>query len=416
MLCVSVLFMNIYLIIIITMLLGRYFIELVADLLNIHNLSEDLPQEFVETYDAEKYRQSQSYLKETTRFGFIVSTVGTAMILCFILFSGFNFIDSIARSAGFSPISTGLLFGGIALLLSQIISLPFSIYSTFVIEEKYGFNRTTPRTFAMDILKALILTCLIGGPIFASILWFFDAAGNLAWVYCWGVVVIIQGLLLFIAPYIIMPLFNKFTPLDPGELKSAIEEYAKAQKFEMRGVFKMDGSKRSSKSNAFFTSFGRSKRIVLYDTLIEKHSVPELVAIVAHEMGHYHHKHILKAIGRSVISAGLTFFLLSFFIRNELLFAAFGMEHLSIYASLVFFGFLYEPIAVIIGLLEHAISRKHEYEADAFAVKTCGNPEAMSSALKRLSADNLSNLTPHPLKVFLDYSHPPVLERIRRLK
>jgi len=410
-----VLLVNYYLIIIIAMLLGRYTIELVADLLNVRNLSDTLPPEFEGEYDAERYQRSQSYLKETTRFGLLVSTVGTTAVLAFVLLGGFNLVDGIARSANLSSIPTGLLFGGIVLLLSRLTNLPFSVYGTFVIEEKYGFNRTKPGTFVVDTLKTLVLTCLIGGPVFAAILWFFDVAGALAWVYCWVVVVVIEGFLLFLAPYVIMPLFNKFVPLEEGELKAAVEGYARTQQFEMKGVFKMDGSKRSAKSNAFFTGFGQSKRIVLYDTLIEKHSVPELVGIVAHEMGHYRRKHILKAIGRSVLTTGLTFFLMSLFIGNKLLFAAFGMDHVSIYASLVFFGFLYAPIAMLISLVEYAISRRHEYEADAFAVETCGAPDTMISALKRLSVDNLSNLTPHPLKVLLDYSHPPILDRMRAI-
>jgi STE24 endopeptidase len=213
-----------------------------------------------------------------------------------------------------------------------------------------------------------------------------------------------------------MPIFNKFVPLEEGELRTAIENYAKAQNFKMKGIFKMDGSKRSSKSNAFFTGFGRSRRIVLFDTLIERHSVNELVSILAHEMGHYKKRHIIQAIARSVIVMGLTLFLLSLFIENEHLFAAFKMENLSVYASFFFFGFLYTPIAMFIGLVENIISRKNEYEADTFAVETYGDADAMINGLKKLSVDNLSNLTPHPFKVFLSYSHPPILERIKAIR
>ena len=302
------------------------------------------------------------------------------------------------------------------MLASQILSIPFSIYSTFVIEEKYGFNLTTAKTFILDIIKSWFLTALIGGIIFAVILWFFDRTGNMAWVYCWIVVVIFQIVLTFIAPVVILPLFNKFYPLEDGELKTSIESYAKSQDFKLKGVFKMDASKRSTKSNAFFTGFGKYRRIVLFDTLIKKHTVDELVSILAHEMGHYKKKHILKSIIISIITTGLMFFILSLFINNEGLFQAFKMENTSIYASLFFFAFLYSPINMFISILSSILSRKHEYEADTYASETYGKFESMISALKKLTVDNLSNLTPHPLKVFLSYSHPPVLERIQSLK
>jgi STE24 endopeptidase len=379
-------------------------------------VSTEVPAEFKGYYDAEKYRKSQNYLKENTGFGIFVDTIQTVVTIAFVIFGGFNLVDRIAISLGQGTIITGLIFAGILIFASKILSLPFSIYNTFVIEEKYGFNKTTPQTYLLDIIKSLILTALLGGVVFAAVLWFFEKTGDLAWIYCWVVITLFQIFFMFIAPVVIMPIFNKFVPLEEGELRTAIENYAKEQNFKMKGIFKMDGSKRSSKSNAFFTGFGRSRRIVLFDTLIERHSVNELVSILAHEMGHYKKKHIIRAIVRSIIVMGLTLFLLSLFIENERLFAAFKMEHLSVYASLFFFGFLYTPIAMLIGIGENIISRKNEYEADAFAVKTYGDADAMINGLKKLSVDNLSNLTPHPLKVFLDYSHPPVLERINAIR
>lgn len=408
--------MNAYLIAILLILIIRYLLDLVSDWLNVRHVSTEVPAEFKGYYDAEKYRKSQNYLRENTGFGIFVDTIQTVITIAFVLFGGFNVVDRISISLGGGTIITGLIFAGILILASKILSLPFSIYSTFVIEEKYGFNKTTPKTYLLDIIKSLILTALIGGVVFAAVLWFFEKTGDLAWIYCWVAVTLFQIFFMFIAPVVIMPIFNKFVPLEEGELRTAIENYAKAQNFKMKGIFKMDGSKRSSKSNAFFTGFGRSRRIVLFDTLIERHSVNELVSILAHEMGHYKKKHIIKAIVRSIIVMGLTLFLLSLFIENERLFAAFKMEHLSIYASLFFFGFLYTPIAMLIGTGENIISRKNEYEADAFAVKTYGDADAMINGLKKLSVDNLSNLTPHPLKVFLDYSHPPVLERIKAIR
>jgi len=408
--------MNVYLIIILAILIGDYVLNLIVESLNLRHLRTDLPGEFKGYYDAEKYKQAQNYLKENVRFETVTETIFLLITLAFILAGGFNIVDRWARNFHFGPISTGLIFAGVLLLAFQFLHLPFSAYHTFVIEEKYGFNRTTLKTFILDILKSWLLTVIIGGIVFSGILWFFGKAGNLAWLYSWLALTIFQVFLMFIAPVVIMPLFNKFIPLEEGELKKAIEDYAKSQNFKMKGVFKMDGSKRSTKSNAFFTGFGKFRRIVLFDTLIEKHTVDELVSVLAHEMGHYKKKHIFKSIVISIITTGLMFFILSLFINNPGLFLAFKMEETSIYASLFFFGFLYAPINLILSILLHLLSRKHEYEADAFATSTYRQPEAMITALKKLSVDNLSNLTPHPLKVFLQYSHPPVLERIQTIR
>jgi STE24 endopeptidase len=408
--------MNLFLIIILIILIGEYILGLVVDTLNVKHVQTDLPEAFSGYYDGEKYRKSQQYLKENTRFDLITGSVTTPAIIAFILLGGFNWVDQWARSLAWGPIATGLVFTAILLFGSQILSLPFSIYSTFVIEEKYGFNKTTPKTFILDILKGWLLAVVIGAPVFSAILWFFGQTGALAWAYCWGALTVIQIFLMFIAPVVIMPIFNKFVPLEDGELKTAIEDYAKKQGFKMKGVFSMDGSKRSTKSNAFFTGFGRFRRIVLFDTLISKHTTEELVSILAHEMGHYKKKHILKSIIISILSTGLMFYILSIFMNNKALFAAFQMDHVSIYASLLFFGFLYTPIEMILSIFGNILSRRHEYEADAWAVRTYHRPQSMISALKKLSVDNLSNLTPHPLKVFLSYSHPPVLERIRAIQ
>jgi len=407
---------NIFLILILIIIVGNYILDIVVETLNVRHLSTELPDEFVGYYDAQKYKQSQEYLKETTRFGIMVDSISTPLTIIFILVGGFNIVDIFARNLSQNVILTGLIFAAILMFLSQLLSIPFSIYNTFVIEEKYGFNRTTPKTYILDILKGWFLTLLLGGILFSIVLWFFAKAGSLAWVYCWGAVVIFQILITFFAPIIILPLFNKFQPLGAGELKTAIEEYAKSQNFKLKGIFKMDASRRSTKSNAFFTGFGKYRRIVLFDTLIEKHSVEELLSILAHEMGHYKKKHILKSILLSIATTGIMFYILSLFINNEHLFAAFQMENISIYASLFFFAFLYSPLSMIISIGSKILSRKYEFEADAYAARTYKKPEAMISALKKLTVDNLSNLTPHPLKVFISYSHPPVLERIRTLQ
>ncbi|HAK96239.1 MAG TPA: peptidase M48 [Planctomycetes bacterium] len=408
--------MNGYLAVVLAALIGHYVLELVSDWLNVRNVKEDLPAEFEGFYDPAKYRTSQQYLRETTRFGLIEDTFDTVVSVAFILLGGFNLVDTLARGAAAGEVLTGLVFAGILIVAAKIIGLPFDVYDTFVIEEKYGFNRTTPRTFVLDIVKSLLLNAILGGALFALVVWLFDAAGARAWLYCWGAVVAFELVIMFLAPYVILPLFNKFEPLAEGPLRTAIEDYARRRGFAMKGVFTMDGSKRSSKTNAFFTGFGRSRRIVLFDTLIAKHTVEELVAIVAHEMGHYKKKHIPKAILRASLAAGLTFYLLSLFIKNPGLFEAFGMERLSTYASLFFFGFLYAPIAVALGIIEHALSRRAEHEADAYAVATAGNPDAMILALKKLTVENLGNLTPHPLTVFLSYSHPPILARLAAIR
>jgi STE24 endopeptidase len=294
--------------------------------------------------------------------------------------------------------------------------IPFDAYHTFIIEGKFGFNRTTPGTFIMDIVKKWLLGALLGGILFSAVIGIFREAGPLAWLYCWGVVALFQLGVIFIAPAAIMPIFNKFTPLEDGELKTAIEDYAGSQGFKMKGIFRMDASRRSSKSNAFFTGFGKLRRIVLFDTLIQKHTLDELVSVLAHEMGHYRKKHVLTSALIMVMTTGLMFLILSLFINNRGLFEAFKMRDVSIYASIFFFGFLFIPIQTMLSIFSNLLSRRHEYEADAYAALTYGKPGAMISALKKLSVDSLSNLAPHPFKVFLDYSHPPVLQRIVALK
>lgn len=404
-----------YLLIILAIIIGEYFINFFVEYLNLKNISSQLPDEFVGFYDQEKYKKSQDYLKVTTKFGLIKETIMTAIILFFILLGGFNSVDIFARSFDKGPILTGLIFAGVLMLFSQILSLPFSAYSTFVIEEKFGFNRTTIKTFILDFLKMLLISAVIGAVVFSVVIWFFKTTKEMAWAYCWIAVTVLQMFLVFIAPVVIMPLFNKFIPLEEGKLKTEIENYAKSQKFALSGLFKIDASRRSSKSNAFFTGFGKYRRIALFDTLIEKHTVEELVSVLAHEIGHYKKKHILKTILLSTVTTGLMFFILSLFINNQGLFAAFRMENLSVYASLIFFAFLYSPISLVLSVFGNVLSRKHEFEADRFAVETYHNKQSFIDALKKLTVDNLSNLTPHPLKVFLYYSHPPVLERINAL-
>jgi len=407
---------NIYLLFILAVLLCGYLLDLTVSLLTLRFLDPALPGEFEGIYDGGEYARSQEYTRVITRFSIFQSTCMLTLTIGFILMGGFNVLDGWARSFGFSSVSTGLIFIGLLLFLSGLIQLPFSLYSTFIIENGFGLNRTTFGTFVLDILKTLLLAVALGGPILALILWFFERGGNAAWLYCWLLVAVFTVTMQFLAPVIIMPLFNRFTPLAEGSLKQAITGYARRQEFPLQGIYTMDGSRRSNRLNAFLTGFGRFRRIVFFDTLMEKMSTNELVAILAHEMGHFKKKHVLKMSVAAILQAGLMFALLSLFMRNSGLFAAFGMEHLSIYASLVFFGFLYSPLSTVLSVAGNIFSRKYEYEADGYAVATTGLGETLIAGLKKLSRANMSNLTPHPLQVFLQYSHPPVLKRIERIR
>ena len=408
--------MNGYLIFILGILLLGYLLELVVALLNLRSLSPALPAEFTGVYDAQQYARSQEYTRVTTRFSLVQSTVSILLTIVFILAGGFNLVDLAARSFGLSSIPTGLLFTGILALLSTILALPFSLYSTFGIEQRFGFNTTTVTTYVLDGLKAILLSVVLGGPLLACILWFFETSGSYAWLYCWTAAVAFILVVQFLAPVLIMPLFNKFIPLAEGELKEAITRYAAKQHFAIQGIYTMDGSKRSTRVNAFFTGFGRFRRIVFFDTLMDKLATNEIVAVLAHEMGHYKLKHILTMMVLSILQMGIMFFILSLFLGNPGLFDAFGMEHVSVYASLVFFGFLYAPLSTLIGIGFNGFSRRNEYQADRFAAISGGEGEALISGLKKLSVSNLTNLTPHPLNVMLNYSHPPVLARILSLR
>ncbi len=408
--------MNIYAIIILATIVFGYILSLITELLNLGALRDELPGEFDGVYDAGKYTKSQEYTRIRTRFGFITSTFSIVLTLVFWFIGGFNFLDQIVRSWSLHPIVTGLAYMGVLIVAKGILSLPFSIYSTFVIEERFGFNKTTAKTFVLDLLKGLLLGTLLGAPLLAGVLAFFQYTGNLAWLYCWLATRVFTLFVQFIAPTWIMPLFNKFTPLEEGELRKAIISYAQSVKFSLQNVFVMDGSKRSSKSNAFFTGFGKNKRIALFDTLIEKHTVAELVAVLAHEIGHYKKKHIIKGMIISILHMGVMFFLLSVFISHKGLFDAFYMDQISIYAGMIFFGMLYAPIDLILSIFMNIFSRTNEYEADRYASETTKDSQSMIEALKKLSVHNLSNLTPHPFYVFLNYSHPPVLERIRAMR
>jgi STE24 endopeptidase len=407
--------MNIFAVIILATLLVDFVLNLVADFYNLKSLDKGLPEEFSDVYDEATYQKSQRYTKVRTKFGFFTSSFNLAVLLVFWFAGGFQWLDEIVRSWELGVIWTGLVYIGLLLLARSVISLPFSIYSTFVIEEKFGFNKTTPKTFVLDLVKGLGLSILLGGPLLAGILAFFTFIDQYAWLYAWGAVTAFTLFIQFVAPTWIMPIFNDFEPLEDGDLRQKIRDYADKVNFALEGIYVMDGSKRSSKSNAFFTGFGKNKRIALYDTLIENHTDDELVAVLAHEIGHYKKKHIIKNMAISIVQTGIMFFLLSVFLNSQGLFDAFYMEQMSVYAGLIFFGMLYAPIDMIVSVFMQILSRKYEFQADEFA-STTYQKEPMVEALKKLSKDNLSNLTPHPFYVFLNYSHPPVLQRIKAIR
>lgn len=408
--------MNPFLWIVIGLLIGTAILEALADTLNVRSARSGIPSEFEGIIDPRKYKESQDYLRDGTRVDILRNATFTFALIFFILAGGFKVVDQIARDIGTGILATSLIFVGVLLLLRLLLSLPFSVYDTFVVEEKYGFNRTSPGTFVSDAVKGVLLGAILGGAAFAGLVWFFEKQGRGGWLPAWVAFSAFQLLISFLAPVLILPLFNRFTPLPEGDLKRAIDGYLKSQRFEVSGIFTMDGSKRSTKANAFFTGFGRFRRLVLFDTLLERQSVDELVAVFAHEVGHFKRGHIPKFTALSLVTSAAVFYLFSFLINNRALFDAFSMDNLSVYASLVFVAILVAPFLRILSILAQMLSRKFEFEADEFSARTYGRSEALISALKKLSVDNLSNLTPHRLKILLDYSHPPILERIRHLR
>jgi STE24 endopeptidase len=408
--------MNAYALLILGAILLQNALSLAADLLNLRALRPELPAGFEGVYDVERYARSQAYTRARTRFGFWPQAFDLALLLGFWCAGGFAWLERWTRALGYGPILTGLAFIGVLVLAKALLDLPFRYWSTFVIEERFGFNKSTRATFWADTGKMLALGVVLGAPLLAAILWFFERAGANAWLYCWGVTALFSLFVQFVAPTWIFPLFNRFEPLEEGELRAAVLAYASKVSFPLEGLFVIDGSRRSTKANAFFTGFGKRKRVALFDTLVAKHPVDELVAVVAHEIGHYKKGHVVKGLVLSIAHAGVLFYLLSTFLEHAGLFAAFGVEQRSVHAGLVFFSLLYTPLELVLSLGLHAFLRRNEFEADAYARTTTGAPERLVSALQRLSADSLTNLTPHPLYVALHHTHPPLVERVRALR
>lgn len=401
--------------IIVAIIVLDFIVDKILDALNARHFDDPVPKELEDVYDEEQYRKSQRYKKERYKFGLVTSTFSLIVLLTFLFLDGFAYVDEIARSFSDNPIIIALIFFGILMFASDILTLPFSWYSTFVIEEKYGFNKTTPKTFILDKLKSWALLAIVGGGILALIVWFYQVTGNNFWWYAWILVTVFTLFVNMFYAKLIVPLFNKQSPLPEGSLRTKIENYAQKVGFQLDNIFVIDGSKRSTKANAYFSGFGKEKRITLYDTLIDELEEEEIVSVLAHEVGHYKKNHIFANVAAAIVTTGVTLWLLSLFVDNPLLSQALGVSTPSFHIGLVAFGILYSPISEITGLMMNYLSRKFEYQADNYAKNTY-NADALINSLKKLSRTSLSNLTPHKAYVFVHYSHPSLLQRFRNLK
>ena len=401
--------------IIIAILVISFVIDKILDALNAKHFNDVLSPEIADVYDDDDYKKSQQYKKTNYKFGIITSTFSLLLTLAFFIFDGFSYVDTMARQYSDNSVLVALIFFGIIMIGSDIITTPFSYYKTFVIEERFGFNKTTKKTFWLDKLKGWLMTIIIGGGILALIVWFYESTGDNFWLYAWVLVTVFSVFMNMFYSKLIVPLFNKQTPLDEGELRTKISEYAKTVGFKLNKIYVIDGSKRSTKANAYFSGFGSEKRVTLYDTLINDLDDEEIVAVLAHEVGHYKRKHIIFNLMASIALTGLTLFLLSLFVSNPLLSNALGVSEPSFHIGLIAFGILYSPFSEITGLFMNWLSRQFEYQADNYAKDTY-KAEPLVTSLKKLSKNSLSNLTPHPAYVFMHYSHPTLLERIHNLR
>ncbi len=392
-----------------------FAVERYLNHLNSKMWSDKLPEKLKGICDEEEYRKTQLYHKDNEKLSFWSSSFNLVIILLMIAAGGFALADNIARSVSANLILVSLIFFGFIGLASDLINIPFSYYDTFVIEKKYGFNTMIIRTFITDHVKSWFLALIVGVPVLGLITWFYYRTGRNFWLYAWGLITIFSVFMNLFYSELIVPLFNKQVPLQEGPLRTAIESFAIKTGFRLRNIYIIDGSKRSTKANAYFSGFGPKKRIVLYDTLLKEFSEEEIVAVLAHEIGHYRKKHVLISLIFSVILTGLMLFLFSLVVNNPRLSQALGAENTSFHLGLVVFGILYSPVSLLIGLLTNYISRKNEFAADNF-VKENYKPERLSEALKKLSVKNLSNMMPHPAYVFFHYSHPPLLSRLEKLE
>jgi len=401
--------------IIIAIIVINFIIDKILDALNAKHFNDELPDALKDVYDATEYKKSQNYKATKYKFSLITSLFSVVLTLGFLWFDGFAFVDTIARQYSNNPILTALIFFGIITIGSDILTTPFSYYSTFVIEEKFGFNKTTLKTFLLDKVKGWLMMAVVGGGILALIIWFYEVTGKHFWLYAWGLVAVFTLFMNMFFSKLIVPLFNKQAPLEAGDLRDKISAYAKTVGFKLDKIFVIDGSKRSTKANAYFSGFGSEKRVTLYDTLINDLDDEEIVAVLAHEVGHYKKKHIIFNLFASILLTGVTLYILSLFISNPALSQALGVTTPSFHIGLIAFGLLYAPISEITGLIMNVFSRAFEYQADNYAKDTYKS-EPLITSLKKLSKNSLSNLTPHPAYVFMHYSHPTLLERIKNLR
>ena len=381
----------------------------------VRSLRHPLPDDFKDSFDSDAYRRTQEYARDGARVGLAASSLDLVVVLVFWLSGGFGWWDRVVRATGWGGVAVGLLYVGGLVLARSVLSLPFGLYSTFVVEKKYGFNRMSSATYLGDLAKGLSLALLLGGPLLAAVLWLLAHGGSWPFLVLWAGGVLLTVLMQYVLPIWIMPLFNRFTPLAEGEVRDAVVAYTERVGFPIRSLQVVDGSRRSTKANAFFTGFGRNKRLALYDTLLARHASDEIVAVVAHEVGHYRLRHVLRGMAAGFAQMALGIVALSLLLGRPELFAAFRVSEPSVYAGLVLAALFMGPFAQVVSVPMLALSRHDEYQADAYAARTGGGPAPMVRALKRLAADGLSHLTPAPLYVWLNYSHPPMAERVRAL-
>ena len=400
--------------IIVAIVIFNYVFSRLLEYLNSTRYSAPIPGELEDVYDKEKYQKSMAYKKVNYRFAILTGTFSLAVILLMLFYGGFAFVDDLVRNVTQHPILVALLFFGMLMFASDLINIPFTLYDTFVIEERFGFNKTTVKTFILDKLKSWMLGIIMGGGILAVIVWFYTLTGQNFWIFAWIFISIYTLFMYMFYSNLIVPLFNKQTPLEDGELRDAITAFSDKAGFQLKNVFVIDGSKRSTKANAYFTGLGAKKRIVLYDTLINDLEIDEIVGVLAHEIGHYKKKHTLTGVILSIIQTGALLFILSLFVGSPVLSDALDASVPSFHIGLIAFGILYSPLSLILGIGMNVMSRKNEYQADRYASEMF-KPKPLVDALKKLSRKNLSNLTPHPVYVFFHYSHPPLYQRVKAL-
>ena len=401
-------------ILLIVVIILNFLKDVFLDYLNSKNFDNKIPKIISDVYNSEKYLKSQEYKKSQYEFSKYSKIYSLIVVLCFFYFDGFLILDTFCRELFDNSILISLTFFGIIFFGNEVLSLPFSIFFTFVIEEKFGFNKTTIKTYISDRLKSWILTILFGGGVLSFIIFQEQLIGENFWIVAWMFVTGITILLNGFYAQIIVPLFNTQSKLEDGELRTEIEKYSKKVGFNLSNIFVIDGSKRSSKANAYFSGFGKQKRVTLFDTLIDKLNKKQIVAVIAHEIGHYKKNHIIFNLFFSIIQTGIMLYILSLFIYMPVFSEALGIDNHSFHIGLITFSILFTPISEISSLIYNLFSRKFEYEADEFAKKTYDG-KYLIEALKVLSKDSLSNLTPHPKYVWWHYSHPTLLQRVVRL-